>query len=83
MVPIAQSIDTQGLCQHQPFLRAFSAMRKLQCGDVLMLSTSETQTDDDLQAFCNLTGFQLIESLLCEDEYIFMIRRNCATEQAT
>ncbi|HED16510.1 MAG TPA: sulfurtransferase TusA family protein [Gammaproteobacteria bacterium] len=82
MVPITQSIDTQGLSQHQPFLRAFSAMRKLQCGDVLMLSTSEPQADDDLQAFCYRTGFQLIESVRCEDEYIFLIRRNCTTEQA-
>ncbi len=53
MVPITQSIDTQDLCQHQPFLRAFSAMRKLHCGDVL-----------------------------CEDEYTFITRRNCAADQA-
>jgi len=82
MAPITQSIDTQDLRQHQPFLRAFSAMRKLHCGDVLMLTTSEPQTDDDLQAFCNQTGFQLIESVLCEDEYTFIIRRNCAADQA-
>ena len=82
MSPITQSIDTQGLHQHQPFLRAFSAMRKLQCGEVLMLSTSEPQTDDDLQAFCNQTGFLLIESVFCEDEYTFLIRRDCPTRQA-
>ena len=57
-------------------------MRKLQCGEVLMLSTSEPQTDDDLQAFCNQTGFQLIESVFCEDEYTFLIRRNCTAGQA-
>jgi len=81
MAPITQSIDTQGLRQHQPFLRAFSAMRKLECGDVLMLSTNEPQADNDLQAFCNKTGFQLIESVLCEDEYTFLIRRNCPANQ--
>ena len=82
MVPITQSIDTQGLHHHQPFLRAFSAMRKLQCGDVLMLSTNEPQTDYDLQAFCDQSGFELIESVYCEDEFTFLIRRNCPTSQA-
>lgn len=82
MVPIIQSIDTQGLNQQQPFLRAFSVMRKLQCGEVLILSTNEPQTDNDLQAFCNHTGFQLIESVFCEDEYTFLIHRNCPTSQS-
>jgi len=82
MVPTAQTINTQGLHQHQPFLRAFNAMRKLQCGDVLMLSTNEAQTNSDLQAFCNQTGFQLIESVFCEDEYTFLIRKNCVADQA-
>ncbi len=81
MVPITQLIDTQGLQQHQPFLRAFHSMRKMQCGEVLMLSTSEPKTDFDLQIFCARTDFQLIESVLCEDEYSFLIRRNCPSER--
>jgi len=45
------------------------------------IDTSEPQTED-MQAFCTETGFQLIESVFCEDEYTFLIRKNCHADQA-
>jgi tRNA 2-thiouridine synthesizing protein A len=67
--------DARGLKCPLPVLRARKAMQGLAPGAVLHLLTTDPGSVRDVRAFCQATGYELVEQADGEGEYAFWIRK--------
>lgn len=70
-----QELDTRGLNCPLPVLRARKFLRSLARDDVLRLRATDPGTVRDVQAMCEATGDQLIESHEEGGEFVFLIKK--------
>ena len=68
-------LDTRGLKCPLPVLRARKAMQGVARGEVLRVRATDPGTVRDFQAFCEVTGHELIEHGEQAGEFTFRIRK--------
>jgi tRNA 2-thiouridine synthesizing protein A len=57
---VALDIDTKGLRCPMPMLRTKKALAKLNSGDVVRVTATDSHAAPDLQQFCEQTGHKLL-----------------------
>ena len=68
-------LDARNLLCPMPILKAKRALRALAPGETLSIVATDPAAPKDFEAFCAATGDTLIESVVVEDEFRFVIRR--------
>lgn len=71
---IDKKLDVRNLQSPQPMLHALRAMDKLNAGQILMVTTTESASVNNIQAMCDQTGHNLMQIIDWDNEYTFMIR---------
>ncbi|MDH3770781.1 MAG: sulfurtransferase TusA family protein, partial [Nitrospirota bacterium] len=59
-----------------PVLRARKRLRQMPAGALLRIEATDPGTVRDVQAMCDATGDELLESKAEQGEFSFLIRRN-------
>ena len=75
---IKQTLDTRGLTGIASAVRAQYALNNLECGEVIMVTTTESESVKSLDAFCQQNGTKLLERIEWNGEFTFLIRKDCA-----
>lgn len=68
-------LDTKGLKCPLPVLRARRAMKILEAGAVLEVHATDPDSVKDFQAFCEMTGDEMLERREADGVYVFRIRK--------
>jgi len=71
----ATTLDTSGLRCPLPVLRARKAMKSLASGDVLEVQATDPDSQQDFRAFCETTGYELLEDRVEGEVFVFRIRK--------
>ncbi len=69
-------LDATGLKCPMPVLRARRAMKPLKAGEVLLLRADDPASAKDVPAFCEMSGFELVETREAGDVLEFLIRKS-------
>ncbi len=75
MVEIDAKLDARGLNCPLPVLKTRKALKPLAPGEVLEVVATDPGTVNDLEAFANQTGHELVLSETRDTEYYFLIRK--------
>lgn len=73
---IDKELDVRGLNCPLPVLRTKKAMNGMATGGILKVTATDPASLQDLQAFANQTGHELLESAEAGGEYIFILRKH-------
>jgi tRNA 2-thiouridine synthesizing protein A len=68
-------LDAKGLKCPLPVLRARKAMKQVATGGDLRVEATDPSAVQDFQAFCETTGFTLVEQGEADGVYTFLIRK--------
>ena len=68
-------LDARGLSCPLPVLRARKRLRQMPAGALLRIEATDPGTVRDVQAMCEATGDELLESKAEQGEFSFLIRR--------
>lgn len=74
---IKQTLDTSGLIGNATATRAQYTLSRLDCGEVMMVTSSETEAVKHLDIFCQQQGIELLERVEWDGEVTFLIRKDC------
>jgi len=69
------SLDTTGLRCPLPVLRARKAMKSVEPGGILQVTATDPDSQQDFRAFCETTGYELLESRAEGGIFTFRIRK--------
>ena len=69
------SLDARGLNCPLPVLKAKKAMRPLAGGEVLEVLATDPGSVPDFEAFCDATGYELVETGEDNGVFRFLIRK--------
>jgi tRNA 2-thiouridine synthesizing protein A len=69
------TLDAKGLNCPLPVLKAKKAMKPLSDGETLEVLATDPGSVPDFQAFCEATGYQLVESGEDDGVFSFLIRK--------
>ena len=75
---ITQTLDTRGLTGIAPAMRAQYALGRLDCGEVMMVTTTESEAVKHLDAICQVQGTELLQRVEWNGEFTFLIRKDCS-----
>jgi tRNA 2-thiouridine synthesizing protein A len=70
-----QQLDAKGLNCPLPILRAKKAIKGMDTGATLEIEATDPGAVRDFEAFCRVTGNDLVESSEADGVYIFLIRK--------
>ena len=68
-------IDTRGLNCPLPILKAKKSLASMISGQLLRVTSTDTGSMRDFQAFCKQTGNDLVEQQTLGAEFVHVIRR--------
>ena len=68
-------LDTRGLNCPLPILKAKKALSSMQSGQLLRVTSTDSGSVRDFQAFARQTGNELMEQLTAGADYIHVMRR--------
>lgn len=68
-------LDAKGLKCPLPVLRARKAMKQVPDGGLLEVEATDPSSVQDFRAFCETTGYQLVEQSEVSGVYRFLIRK--------
>lgn len=72
---IDKELDVRGLNCPLPILRTRQALKAIDGGEVLKVTSTDPGSVRDFQAFASQTGCDLLESGHSNGEYIFVLRK--------
>ena len=75
---IKQTLDTRGLTGIAPAMRAQYTLSRLDCGEVMMVTTTESEAVQRLDAFCQQQGTELLQRVEWNGEFTFLVRKDCS-----
>lgn len=75
MSDVTKELDTSGLNCPMPILRAKKALKELQPGEVLKVTSTDPGSVKDFEAFAKQTGNELLESSTEGDSFIYRLRK--------
>ena len=67
-------LDTKGLNCPLPILKAKRALKEVPTGETLRVLSTDPGSIPDFEAFCRVTGNELVESKTKDGVYTFLIR---------
>lgn len=70
-----QLVDAKGLNCPLPILRAKKALKDVAVGGTLEVLATDPGAVKDFEAFCRVTGNELLESQIKDGVYQFLIKR--------
>ena len=70
-----QLLDAKGLTCPLPILRAKKALKDMTTGSTLQILATDPGAVKDFEAFCRVTGNELLESKVEGSVYQFLIKR--------
>jgi len=70
-----QTLDARNLSCPLPILRTKKALNNMATGELLSIQATDPGSVNDLSAFCQQTGNELVSSETGEGEFIFVIRK--------
>lgn len=76
MFTISKELNTRDLNRPQPLLRILHAMKALQCGQVLQLTTRGDGATAHIENLCRQTGLILMQYMDWDGEFTFFIRKS-------
>lgn len=68
-------LDTKGLNCPLPILKARSALKTLEAGNILQVESTDPGSVADFAAFCRTTGNELLEHREEDGIYTYLIRK--------
>jgi len=75
MSDVTKELDTSGLNCPMPILRAKKALKELQSGDILRITSTDPGSVKDFEAFAKQTGNHLLESTTEGDVFIYKLKK--------
>jgi len=69
-------LDTSGLNCPLPVLKAKKALKELAEGDSLTVIATDPGSVKDFEAFCEATGYELVDSKAEDGVFTFVIKKN-------
>jgi len=75
MTDVTKELDTTGLNCPMPILRAKKALKELQSGEILRVTSTDPGSVKDFEAFAKQTGNQLLESTSEGDVFIYQLKK--------
>jgi len=75
MFTISKELDTRFSKPQQLAVRALRAMKSLEAGQILKLTTREQNAISNMERLCRLTGLVLMQYMDWDGEYTFFIRK--------
>jgi tRNA 2-thiouridine synthesizing protein A len=75
MTIINKQLDTQHTPASVTLLRTLGALASLQAGQILLLTSRQYDTCAGIQAMCRQTGHILMQHMVWDGEYSFLIRK--------
>lgn len=72
---MTHELDVKGLACPLPVLKAKKRLKELEVGDVLVVLATDPSAVKDFEAFCELTGHELVASGAEGDVFTFEIRK--------
>jgi len=73
---MANILDTSGLNCPLPVLKAKKALKELAEGDSLTVIATDPGSVKDFEAFCEATGYELVDSKAEDGVFTFVIKKN-------
>ena len=70
------SVDARGKNCPLPILEIRKVLKGMRTGEVVQMLTTDPGSLNDVEAFCNQTGNDLLSRETQDGEYIFMVRKN-------
>ena len=75
MKPPHIEVDTRGMHCPLPILKAKKALAQMASGELLQVVSTDPNSMRDFQAFAKQTGYELVEQIAWQDEYVHVLRR--------
>jgi len=72
---VTKELDTSGLNCPMPILRAKKALKELQAGDILRVTSTDPGSVKDFESFAKQTGNELLESTTEGESFIYRLRK--------
>ncbi len=76
MSDFTKDLDTSGLNCPMPILRAKKALKELQAGDILRVTSTDPGSVKDFESFAKQTGNELLESTTEGESFIYRLKKN-------
>jgi tRNA 2-thiouridine synthesizing protein A len=70
------TLDAKGLNCPMPIVKTKKAMKDLVGGDVLTVEATDPGSVKDMEAFCRMTGNELVDSSEADGIYIYQIKKS-------
>lgn len=70
-----QVLDTSGKCCPMPMVETNMAIKVMTDGEILEILATDPATQQDIPAWCERTGHQLLEATQQDDKYIYRIKK--------
>ena len=70
------TLDAKGLNCPMPIVKTKKAMKDLEGGDILTVEATDPGSVKDMEAFCRMTGNELVDSSEAEGIYIYQIKKS-------
>ncbi len=71
-----QTLDTKGMNCPLPIIKARKALKGMSTGQTLQVLSTDPGSVKDFEAFCRVTGNDLVESGQEDNVFTFLIRYN-------
>lgn len=75
MSDVTKELDASGLNCPMPILRAKKALKELQSGDILRITSTDPGSVKDFESFAKQTGNELLESTTEGESFIFQLKK--------
>lgn len=76
---IDKELDVRGLSCPLPILRTRQALKAIEAGKVLKITSTDPGSLRDFEAFATQTGNELVETRQSNGEYVFVLRKQGAS----
>jgi tRNA 2-thiouridine synthesizing protein A len=73
---VVNRVDARGLVCPMPTIRLGQAIRKVEIGDLVEVSTDDPGSKENMAAWCKNTGHELIEQSASGTTFNYLIRRS-------
>jgi len=75
MSDFTKDLDTSGLNCPMPILRAKKALKELQTGEILRITSTDPGSVKDFEAFAKQTGNELLESSTEGESFVYRLKK--------
>lgn len=74
-IEVSHKLDASGLSCPLPILKTRKAIKSMQTGEILQVTSTDVGSQKDIESFCQQTGHALLGSEARGNSFIFTIRK--------